>query len=63
MLGPDNIAVPSGTANGNGTFNSESATKDNAVDKVTEQRTIPAGAINRQTVSVALNKDAGRGVS
>lgn len=57
VLGPDNIAVPNGT-NGNGTFNSESATKDNAVDKVTEQRTIPAGAINRQTVSVALNSDA-----
>jgi flagellar M-ring protein FliF len=62
VLGPDNIAVPSGT-DGNGTFNSESATKDNAVDKVTEQRTIPAGAINRQTVSVALNKDAVSGVS
>ncbi|MFF1572690.1 flagellar basal-body MS-ring/collar protein FliF [Leifsonia sp. NPDC058292] len=62
VLGPDNIAVPDG-ANGNGTFNSESATKDNAVDKVTEQRTIPAGAINRQTVSVALNKDAVTGVS
>ncbi len=57
VLGPDNIAVPNGT-NGNGTFNSESSTKDNAVDKVTEQRTIPAGAINRQTVSVALNSDA-----
>lgn len=62
VLGPDNIAVPNGT-NGNGTFNSQSATKDNAVDKVTEQRTIPAGAVNRQTVSVALNKDAVGGVS
>ena len=62
VLGPDNIAVPNGT-NGNGTFNSESATKDNAVDKVTEQRTIPAGAINRQTVSVALNSDAVGSVS
>ncbi|MEV8213505.1 flagellar basal-body MS-ring/collar protein FliF [Leifsonia sp. NPDC077715] len=62
VLGPDNIAVPNG-GNGNGTFNSESNTKDNAVDKVTEQRTIPAGAINRQTVSVALNSDAVSGVS
>ncbi|MDR6972269.1 flagellar basal-body MS-ring/collar protein FliF [Leifsonia shinshuensis] len=62
VLGPDNIAVPNGT-NGNGSFNSESSTKDNAVDKVTEQRTIPAGAINRQTVSVALNSDAVGGVS
>lgn len=57
VLGPDNIAVPNG-ANGNGTFDSESATRDNAVDKATEQRTIPAGAITRQTVSVALNSDA-----
>ncbi|MFF1875700.1 flagellar basal-body MS-ring/collar protein FliF, partial [Kitasatospora herbaricolor] len=63
VLGPDNIAVPSGTGNGNGSFNSESTTKDNAVDKVTETRTIPAGSINRQTVSVALNKDAVSGVS
>jgi flagellar M-ring protein FliF len=62
VLGPDNIAVPNG-ANGNGTFNSESSTKDNAVDKVTEQRTIPAGAINRQTVSVAVNSDAVSNVS
>ena len=62
VLGPDNIAVPNG-ATGNGTFNSESSTKDNAVDKVTEQRTIPAGAINRQTVSVALNSDAVGSVS
>ena len=63
VLGPDNIAVPNGTADGNGSFNSESTTKDNAVDKVTETRTIPAGAINRQTVSVALNKDAVSSVS
>ncbi|MDN4613420.1 flagellar basal-body MS-ring/collar protein FliF [Leifsonia sp. F6_8S_P_1B] len=57
VLGPDNIAVPNGT-NGNGSFSSSSTTKDNAVDKVTEQRTIPAGAVTRQTVSVALNSDA-----
>ena len=62
VLGPDNIAVPNGT-NGNGSFSSESATKDNAVDKVTEQRTIPAGAVTRQTVSVALNSDAVGNVS
>jgi flagellar M-ring protein FliF len=55
-LGPDNIAVPDG-ASGNGTFTSEDTTRNNAVNKVTESRTIPAGAINRQTVSVALNAD------
>jgi flagellar M-ring protein FliF len=62
VLGPDNIAVPNG-GNGTGTYNSESTTKDNAVNKVTEQRTIPAGAVTRQTVSVALDKKAAAGVS
>jgi flagellar M-ring protein FliF len=57
VLGPDNIAVPNG-ANGDGTFTSEDTTRNNAVNKVTENRTIPAGALTRQTVSVALNKEA-----
>ncbi|MEV7646583.1 flagellar basal-body MS-ring/collar protein FliF [Arthrobacter sp. NPDC089319] len=57
VLGPDNIAVP-GDAAGDGTFTSESETKNNALNKVTETRAIPAGAINRQTVSVALDADA-----
>ncbi|WP_167138808.1 flagellar basal-body MS-ring/collar protein FliF [Diaminobutyricimonas sp. TR449] len=54
VLGPDNIAVPNG-GNGQGTFNSETSTRNNAVNKITESRVIPAGAINRQSVSVALN--------
>ncbi|RKO21556.1 flagellar M-ring protein FliF [Pseudarthrobacter phenanthrenivorans] len=57
VLGPDNIAVPGGTGDG-GTFNSEESTRNNAVNKVTESRTIPAGALNRQTVSVAVNDAA-----
>ncbi|TFC84660.1 flagellar M-ring protein FliF [Cryobacterium sp. TmT2-59] len=57
VLGPDNIAVPAG-AGKDGTFTSSDTTKNNAVNKVTETRTIPAGSMNRQTVSVALNKDA-----
>ena len=56
VLGPDNIAVPA-AAQGDGTFTSEDTTKNNAVNKVTETRTIPAGEINRQTVSVAVNAD------
>lgn len=56
VLGPDNIAVPGG-AEGNGTFNSESVTSNNAIDKVTETRTIPAGTLARQSVSVAVNDD------
>lgn len=62
VLGPDNIAVPNG-ANGNGNFNSADTTRNNALNKVTESRTIPAGAINRQTVSVALNSDAAAGLN
>jgi flagellar M-ring protein FliF len=62
VLGPDNIAVPDG-ADGDGTFNSESSTRNNAVNKVTENRTIPAGVLNRQTVSVAVDQAAAAGVS
>lgn len=61
VLGPDNIAVPNGAA-GDGTFSSEDTTRNNAVNKVTESRTIPAGAITRQTVSVALNSEAAKGL-
>lgn len=61
VLGPDNIAVP-GDAAGAGTFKSEEGTRNNAVNKVTENRNIPAGALNRQTVSVAVNDAAGEGI-
>lgn len=54
VLGPDNIAVPSGTAAGTGDA-ATSVTKNNAINKVTESTTIPAGSIKRQTVSVAVN--------
>ena len=63
ILGPDNIAVPSGTSSANpsagtntGATGATSVTKNNAINKVTEQTTIPAGSITRQTVSVAVNK-------
>ncbi|CEA06638.1 Flagellar M-ring protein [Arthrobacter saudimassiliensis] len=58
VLGPDNIAVPGG-GNEDGSYTSESSTRNNAVNKVTETREIPAGALARQTVSVALNAAAG----
>jgi flagellar M-ring protein FliF len=62
VLGPDNIAVPGG-ANGDGTFTSDKVTKDNAVNKTTQTTTIPAGVLKRQTVSVAVNLDAGANVA
>lgn len=63
VLGPDNIAVPNGAAGGEGTFNSESVTRNNAIDKVTETRTIPAGTLSRQSVSVAVNDGASANVN
>lgn len=62
VLGPDNIAVPGGTG-GNGNFDSSTATKNNAVNKVTEDRVIPAGAIKRQTISVAVSQAAAGGLN
>ncbi|KNC20022.1 flagellar M-ring protein FliF [Arthrobacter sp. RIT-PI-e] len=58
ILGPDNIAVPENGGNGDGTFNSEATTRNNAVNKTTESTVLPAGGVNRQTVSVALNQGA-----
>ena len=61
VLGPDNIAVPNGTAGGSGASGSSggpsSTVRDNAVDKTTETRTIPAGELTKQAVSVAVNSD------
>lgn len=62
VLGPDNIAVPDGEG-GAGTFNMEESTRNNAVNKVTESRMIPAGEIDRQTVSVALDQGAANGLN
>jgi len=65
VLGPDNIAVPSDTSaseTGNGYVN-ESSTKNNAIDKTTETTTIPAGAVDRQTISVAIDATAAKGIN
>jgi flagellar M-ring protein FliF len=61
VLGPDNIAVPNGTATGGAGddgYKNESATKNNAVDHTTETTQIPSGGLDRQTISVALNAKA-----
>ncbi|MER1997441.1 MAG: flagellar basal-body MS-ring/collar protein FliF [Arthrobacter sp.] len=62
VLGPDNIAVP-GDAADDGEYTSESTTRNNAVNKVTETTVIPAGTLNRQTVSVAISRDAAAGIN
>ncbi|MDQ4213196.1 flagellar basal-body MS-ring/collar protein FliF [Microbacterium capsulatum] len=62
VLGPDNIAVPSG-ADGNGAYKSEESTKDNAINKSTQKTVTPAGEVTRQTVSIALNQGVVKGVT
>jgi len=62
VLGPDNIAVPNGTGStttGSGAAGGgpSSTVRDNAVDKTVETRTIPAGELSKQAVSVAVNSD------
>ena len=64
ILGPDNIAVPNGTAEGGDDgYSNTSVDRVNAVDKVTEVRTIPAGALVRQSVSIAIDEEAAGGMS
>lgn len=56
VLGPDNIAVPSG--DGDGSYESTQTTRNNAVNRSVETTTTPAGSITRQTVSVAVDEAA-----
>ncbi|MBX3099300.1 MAG: flagellar M-ring protein FliF [Salinibacterium sp.] len=62
VLGADSIAVPT-TATGDGTYTNETTNRTNAINKVTETTQIPAGDIERQTVSVAIDKDAATGMT
>src|SRR5690606_29781044 len=58
ILGPDNIAVPDGGGDGQNTYDSEEATRNNAINKTTRTTVDPAGRVVRQTVSVALDQAA-----
>ncbi len=62
VLGPDNIAVPNG-ADGDGSYEFEETSRNNAVNKTTEKTITPAGEVTRQTVSIALNRGAVTGVT
>jgi flagellar M-ring protein FliF len=59
VLGPDNIAVPSGTS-GNGSYTSTSADVSNPVDKETQVVTSGPGGVTRQSVSVAVDATAAK---
>lgn len=63
VLGPDNIAVPNGTATAKGNNYTKSGdTKTNAVNKVTERTNQAAGSLTRQSVSVVVNSSSGAAV-
>lgn len=67
VLGPDNIAVPSGTATDGETtddgYSNTTADRVNAINKVTEVRTIPSGTLVKQSVSIAIDEAAAEGIS
>lgn len=59
VLGPDNIAVPSGTAaGGSGSYAKASETLNNSVNKVTEDTTAAPGTVRKMSVSVVLDEKA-----
>ncbi|GHG55800.1 hypothetical protein GCM10011331_22730 [Flavimobilis marinus] len=58
VLGPDNIAVPE-NGDGAGSYENESATRNNALNKVTEVVQTAPGTVRRQSVSVAISQEAG----
>ena len=62
VLGPDNIAGPTGAA-GNGSYTNTGTSKTNALNQTTTSTTTPPGAVTRQTVSVAISKKAAKGVN
>lgn len=56
ILGPDNIAVPSGTATtGSGNYSKTVATNNNALDRVVEERKSAPGAVRKLNVAVLLD--------
>ena len=57
VLGPDNIAVPSGEE-GDGAYRNETLESNNAVDKLTEHTVAAPGTVRRQSVSVAVDQKA-----
>lgn len=65
VLGPDNVANTGANASGNnaGEYKSAKNSKTNAVDKTTTKTNKPAGDIQRQTISVAVNRNAANGVT
>lgn len=60
VLGPDNIAVPSGGATGAGQYSSTSSDVSNPINKQTQVVTSGPGGVQRQSVSVAVDATAAK---
>jgi flagellar M-ring protein FliF len=63
VLGPDNIAVPTDTSTSGSGYTTQSSTKNNAINSTSTTTDIPAGSVDRQTISVAVNKSAAKGIT
>lgn len=64
ILGPDNIAVPSGSANPSpGTYVSQDLTTDNAIGRVVQQVQTAPGSVTGLQVAVLLDSAAAKGVN
>ena len=58
ILGPDGLPLAS-AAGADSTYNRESSTVNNPVNKVTEEMTTTPGAVRRQSISVVVSQEAG----
>lgn len=56
-------ATTNTTGNGDGSYTSESSTKDNALNKTEQHDNVPAGELLKQTVSVAVDRNAANGMT
>jgi flagellar M-ring protein FliF len=62
VLGPDNIAVPTGEGDGTGTYSKTTEDVNNAVNKVTEVTTVAPGTVQKQSLAVLVDTTAAAGV-
>jgi flagellar M-ring protein FliF len=63
VLGPDNIAVPNPAIPGTPGYLNQTGSKVNGINKVTEQRSVPAGAVQRKTISVAVDRNTAKNIT
>ncbi|WP_217616791.1 flagellar basal-body MS-ring/collar protein FliF [Cellulomonas sp. GbtcB1] len=62
VLGPDNIAVPTGEGDGTGSYTNTTEDVSNAVNKVTEVTTVAPGTVEKQSLAVLVDQTAAAGI-